>query len=112
MNISDKVSFIHDKDYDKNGAVGGLDLFLNFSVIDDDIKYVKSQFKVTGMFISQFNIGLHTFVFTPTFDPVTKKPIALETAINAFLQGVLLGTFSAPKIIIHDIGKIGPFNGN
>lgn len=108
-NVSDKTSFIHDHDYDEKGAKAALDLFLNFKVIDADISFVKSQFKITGRYLSQFNIGPNYVIYTPLFDPVTQNPITFGTAFNAFLQGVGLGAASAPKIIIHDVGKNGPF---
>lgn len=104
-NVSDKIALVHDQDYDKKGAVGGLDLVLNLSVVNDDIKFVKNQFRVTGAYISQYVPNIMGLMVQPTvYDPVTKAPMTMSTALNSFIQAVGLEFATAPKIIVNQIG--------
>jgi hypothetical protein len=110
QNISDKQGLIRDKDYGKKGAVGGLSLVLNFSVINDDMKFVRHQLSITGAYVAQFTpIGTGGFIYTPRIDPVTNQPLSFGTAANAFIQGLGLGIITAPKILAEGFFTHGPF---
>jgi hypothetical protein len=108
-NISDKQAYIHDKDYDEKVAVGGLDLVLNTSVIDADMKFVKNQLKIAGLYATQIKpIAPGVWVYTPLVDPVTNKPLTFGTAVNALIQGTGLFFATAPKILIDGFLSNGP----
>ena len=108
-NISDKMAYIHDKDYDEKNAVGALDLFLNTSVINADMKFVKNQLKIAGGYLSQFKpLPGGGVVYTPIIDPVTTEPLTLSTGVNALIQGLGLGIVSAPKMLVHGALTYGP----
>lgn len=103
------MAYIHDKDYDEKNAVGGLDLFLNTSVIDADIEFVENQFTIAGGYLSQFRPTIGGgVIFVPVMDRITNKPLTFKTGGNAFLQGLGLGIFSAPKILVHGALTHGP----
>lgn len=40
-------------------------------------------------------------MYVPKIDPHTNEPLSLKTAVNAFIQGVGIGFFAAPKTITH-----------
>ena len=108
INVSDKASFIHDKAYDEVNAVGGLDLVLNFSVIDADRNFVRNQFRITGKYLSQFRmLPSGGVMYTPVIDPVSQQPISIGTATNSLIQGVGLGIIALPKIIINSVNESG-----
>jgi hypothetical protein len=110
QNISDQKALTHDKNYDKKGAVGGLSLVVNFSVIKDDMRFVRHQLNITGAYITQFTpISTAGFIYAPSIDPVTNQPLSAGTAANAFIQGVGLGIITAPKILIEGFLTHGPF---
>ena len=109
QNISDKMAYFHDKYYDEKNAVGGLDLFLNTSVINADISFVRNQLQIAGAYASQFRPVLGGgIIYVPVNDPITNTPLTLKTGGNALLQGLGLGIISTPKIFVHKAFTNGP----
>ncbi|UII27586.1 hypothetical protein LVD15_03935 [Fulvivirga maritima] len=105
-NVSDKMSLVHDQAYDKENAVGGLDLVLNFSVIDADIAFVRNQFTITEKYLSQFSsIPGGGFIYTPVIDPISGSPLSFGTSVNSAIQGSFIFVVTLPKIFIFNAMK-------